>query len=40
MKKCKWCGKEFEPINSEQKFCSRDCSYFYDNTRAKFEFLY
>lgn len=32
--KCKWCGKEFEPINSEQKFCSNNCSYFYHNTRA------
>lgn len=34
MKKCKWCGKEFEAKRHDQKFCSKDCSYFYDNTRA------
>lgn len=27
--KCKWCGKEFEAKRHDQKFCSKNCSYFY-----------
>jgi|LSQX01.2.fsa_nt_gb hypothetical protein len=27
MKKCVWCGKEFEPKNRVQKYCNSKCSY-------------
>lgn len=30
MVKCKWCGKKFEAKRHDQKFCSKDCSYFYN----------
>ena len=26
VKKCEYCGKEFEPSTSSQKYCSRECS--------------
>lgn len=32
--KCKWCGKDFIRKRHDQKFCSRDCTYFYSNIKG------
>ena len=35
LKRCKWCGKEFEPNSENQIFCGVDCSGGYNYQRAK-----
>ena len=33
VKKCEYCGKEFEPSTSSQKYCSRACRERENHTR-------
>jgi 1-aminocyclopropane-1-carboxylate deaminase/D-cysteine desulfhydrase-like pyridoxal-dependent ACC family enzyme len=35
VRKCKWCGKEFEPNAENQVFCGIDCSSAHNYQRAK-----
>ena len=35
MKKCKWCGKEFEPKNYNQVYCSERCNNTVNNLRSR-----
>jgi len=36
-KKCKECGKEFEPKNKDQKFCSHPCATKYNRRNNKID---
>lgn len=33
--KCKWCGKEFEPVAKHHKYCCRECKTEEFNTTIK-----
>ena len=35
--KCKLCGRNFEPHNSQQKYCSQSCSSKYQNNFTRSE---